>query len=62
MTHTEEKKQPTEIDLEVTLILELADKDFKADVATTQGYQENKLVMNEQNEISVETLETLTKN
>lgn len=62
MTHTEQKKQPMEIDLEVTLILELADKDFKADFATVQGYQENKLVMNEQNEISVEALETLTKN
>jgi len=38
MTHTEEKKEPMEIDLEVTLILELADKNFKADVATAEGY------------------------
>lgn len=28
-----------ETNLEMTLMLELADKDFKANVITTQGYQ-----------------------
>lgn len=38
-------------------MLELADKDFKADI-TAQGYQENMLVMKKMQ--SLEKLETLT--
>lgn len=40
-------------------MLELADKDFKADIITTQGYQENILVMKKMK--SLEKLETLTQ-
>ena len=51
-----------ETDLEITLMLELADKHFKGNVITAQRYQENMLIVNERNEISVEKLETLIKN
>lgn len=34
MTHIEEKGQSVETDLKRTLMLELADKDFKADIIT----------------------------
>lgn len=40
-------------------MLELADKDFKADIITAQGYQENMLVMKKMQ--SLEKLETLTQ-
>lgn len=38
MTHTEVKEQSMENDLEISLMLKLADKDFKAGIITAQGY------------------------
>lgn len=45
MTHKEEKRQPAETDLKMSLMLVLAGKDFKTDIETAQGYQEKKLIM-----------------
>lgn len=49
--HTEEKGQSVETDLEISPMLELAD------IVTAQG----KYACNEQNEISIEKLETFTQ-
>lgn len=38
MNHTEEERQSMESDLEMTLMLYLAEKEFKADTVTSQGY------------------------
>lgn len=62
MTYTEEKGLSMENDLEISLMLELADKDFKAGIITAQGYQEDTLIINKMKSQNLETRKELNIN